>query len=75
MRFMALTGGRASGKSTVRRLLREALSPVVIFDSDAAVLPANPLLAQRDLPGARTYGRTGRPRCGMFHADRPEVIG
>lgn len=75
MRFMALTGGRASGKSTVRRLLREALSPVVIFDSDAAVLPANPLLAQRDFSGARTYGRTGRPRCGMFHADRPEVIG
>ncbi len=37
MRVMALTGGIASGKSTVCRLLRECLSSVVIFDSDAAV--------------------------------------
>jgi transcription termination factor Rho len=37
MRVMALTGGIASGKSTVCRLLRETLSSVVIFDSDAAV--------------------------------------
>ncbi|MCF7732298.1 MAG: transcription termination factor Rho [Akkermansiaceae bacterium] len=37
MRVMALTGGVASGKSTVCRLLRETLSSVVIFDSDAAV--------------------------------------
>ena len=37
MRVMALTGGIASGKSTVCRLLRECLPAVVIFDSDAAV--------------------------------------
>lgn len=37
MRVMALTGGIASGKSTVCRLLRECLPTVVIFDSDAAV--------------------------------------
>jgi transcription termination factor Rho len=37
MRVMALTGGIASGKSTVCRLLRECLPSVVIFDSDAAV--------------------------------------
>jgi len=36
MRVMALTGGIASGKSTVCRLLRECLSSVVIFDCDAA---------------------------------------
>ena len=75
MRFMAHTGGRASGKSTVCRLLREALSPVVIFDSDAAVLPANLLQAQRDFFGAHTYERTDKPRGQMFHTDWPEVIG
>ena len=37
MRVMALTGGIASGKSTVCRLLRECLPSVVIFDCDAAV--------------------------------------
>ena len=37
MRVMALTGGIASGKSTVCRLLREYLPSLVIFDSDAAV--------------------------------------
>nr|MCU0781320.1 dephospho-CoA kinase [Akkermansiaceae bacterium] len=37
MRVMALTGGIASGKSTVCRLMREVLSTVVVFDSDAAV--------------------------------------
>jgi transcription termination factor Rho len=37
MRVMALTGGIASGKSTVCRLLRECLPTVVIFDCDAAV--------------------------------------
>ncbi|MEO8614760.1 MAG: dephospho-CoA kinase, partial [Luteolibacter sp.] len=34
---MALTGGIASGKSTVCRLLREWLPEIVIFDCDAAV--------------------------------------
>jgi transcription termination factor Rho len=34
---MALTGGIASGKSTVCRLLREYLPSLVIFDCDAAV--------------------------------------
>jgi transcription termination factor Rho len=34
---MALTGGIASGKSTVCRVLREYLPAVVIFDCDAAV--------------------------------------
>jgi ABC-type proline/glycine betaine transport system permease subunit len=33
MRVMALTGGIASGKSTVCRLLREYLPSLVIFDS------------------------------------------
>jgi transcription termination factor Rho len=37
MRVMALTGGIASGKSTVCRVLREFLPSVVIFDCDAAV--------------------------------------
>jgi transcription termination factor Rho len=37
MQVMALTGGIASGKSTVCRLLREWLPGVVIFDCDAAV--------------------------------------
>lgn len=37
MRVMALTGGIASGKSTVCRLLREYMPAVVIFDCDAAV--------------------------------------
>ena len=37
MRVMALTGGIASGKSTVCRLLREHLPSLVIFDCDTAV--------------------------------------
>ncbi len=37
MQVMVLTGGIASGKSTVCELLREVLPGVVIFDSDAAV--------------------------------------
>jgi len=37
MQVMALTGGIASGKSTVCRLLGELLPGTVIFDSDAAV--------------------------------------
>lgn len=37
MRVMALTGGVASGKSTVCRLLREHLPGVEIFDCDANV--------------------------------------
>jgi transcription termination factor Rho len=37
MQVMALTGGIASGKSTVCRVLREYLPAVVIFDCDAAV--------------------------------------
>jgi transcription termination factor Rho len=37
MRVMALTGGIASGKSTVGRFLREWLPSVEIFDCDAAV--------------------------------------
>lgn len=37
MQVMALTGGIASGKSTVCRVLREFLPGVVIFDCDAAV--------------------------------------
>lgn len=37
MRAMALTGGIASGKSTVCRLLLELLPSVVIYDCDAAV--------------------------------------
>ncbi len=37
MRTMTLTGGIASGKSTVCRLLREFLPQIVIFDCDSAV--------------------------------------
>ena len=37
MRVMALTGGIASGKSTVCRMLREYLPDIVIFDCDEAV--------------------------------------
>ena len=37
MHIMALTGGIASGKSTVCRLLGEWLSSIAIFDCDAAV--------------------------------------
>lgn len=37
MHTMALTGGMASGKSTVCRLLRECISEVEIFDCDARV--------------------------------------
>ena len=37
MRVMALTGGIASGKSTVCRLLRETLPGIALFDCDAAV--------------------------------------
>jgi hypothetical protein len=48
MRVMALTGGIASGKSTVCRGLREFLPSVVIFDCDTAVhrlLEADPEVA------------------------------
>jgi transcription termination factor Rho len=48
MQMMALTGGIASGKSTVCRLLAEHLPSLVIFDCDAAVhnlLDANPEVA------------------------------
>ena len=48
MRVMALTGGIASGKSTVCRVLREFLPSVVIFDCDTAVhrlLEADPEVA------------------------------
>jgi transcription termination factor Rho len=37
MQVMALTGGIASGKSTVCRFLREFLPSIVIFDCDSAV--------------------------------------
>ena len=37
MQVMALTGGIASGKSTVCRFLKEFLPEIVIFDCDAAV--------------------------------------
>ena len=37
MRVLALTGGIASGKSTVCRMLREWLPSIVIFDCDEAV--------------------------------------
>lgn len=49
MRVMALTGGIASGKSTVCRVLREFVPSVVIFDCDMAVhrmLEADPEVAR-----------------------------
>jgi transcription termination factor Rho len=48
MQVMALTGGIASGKSTVCRVLREFLPSIIIFDCDAAVhrmLEADPEVA------------------------------
>ncbi len=50
MRVMALTGGIASGKSTVCRLLRQWLPGVEIFDCDAAVhslLESDPEVAEQ----------------------------
>ena len=50
MKSIALTGGIASGKSTVCRLLREWLPGVAIFDCDAAVhqlLESDPEVAAR----------------------------
>ncbi|NQX00057.1 transcription termination factor Rho [bacterium] len=50
MRIMALTGGIASGKSTVCRMLAEWLPSLVIFDCDAAVhalLESDPEVAAR----------------------------
>ena len=49
MRVMALTGGIASGKSTVCRLLCEWLPAIAIFDCDEAVhrlLEADPAVAE-----------------------------
>ncbi len=49
MRVMALTGGIASGKSTVCRLLREWLPAIAIFDCDEAVnrlLESDPAVAE-----------------------------
>ncbi len=57
MRVTALTGGIASGKSTVCRLLGEWLPSVVIFDCDASVhriLESDPEVATRV---AEVFGR------------------
>jgi transcription termination factor Rho len=66
MRVAVLTGGIASGKSTVCRLLREWLPAVVIFDCDAAVhglLEADPgvAVAIGDAFGAQALDGHGRP--------------
>jgi transcription termination factor Rho len=49
MRIFALTGGIASGKSTVCRLLRELCPAVTIFDCDAATrrLHSNPAVVEQ----------------------------
>ena len=65
MRVMALTGGIASGKSTVCRVLREFLPSIVIFDCDAAVhrmLEADPEVAAiiREAFGAQACDAQGR---------------
>jgi transcription termination factor Rho len=62
---MALTGGIASGKSTVCRLLGEWLPSVVIFDCDAAVhriLESDPEAAARlaELFGGEVLDAKGR---------------
>jgi transcription termination factor Rho len=65
MQVMVLTGGIASGKSTVCRLLREWLPGVVIFDSDESVhrmLESDPDLAHRiaSVFGGAAIGPEGR---------------
>ena len=65
MRVMALTGGIASGKSTVCRVLREFLPSVVIFDCDVAVhrlLEADPEVAAfvSEVFGDRALDAEGR---------------
>ncbi|MGL4400031.1 MAG: dephospho-CoA kinase, partial [Luteolibacter sp.] len=65
MKIIALTGGIASGKSTVCRLLGEWLPSVVIFDCDAAVhriLDSDPGVAARvaDVFGGEVLDVAGR---------------
>ncbi|MDP3851546.1 MAG: transcription termination factor Rho [Luteolibacter sp.] len=65
MQVMALTGGIASGKSTVCRFLREFLPSIVIFDCDTAVhrmLDGDPEVAGiiRDAFGDQALDAQGR---------------
>jgi transcription termination factor Rho len=65
MTSIALTGGIASGKSTVCRLLREWLPRVAIFDCDAAVhqlLDADPQVAARVAEAFGAVALDGRGR-------------
>jgi transcription termination factor Rho len=65
MTSIALTGGIASGKSTVCRLLREWLPAVAIFDCDAAVhqlLDADPQVAARVAEAFGAVALDGRGR-------------
>jgi transcription termination factor Rho len=66
MRTLVLTGGIASGKSTICRLLREWMPAVVIFDCDAAVhrlldSDAGVAAAVGEAFGAQALDRHGRP--------------
>ena len=71
MRVMVLTGGIASGKSTVCRLLREWLPGLVIFDADDAVhrmLDSDRALAAQVAAefGADALGADGKVKRGYL---------
>lgn len=71
MKSIALTGGIASGKSTVCRLLREWLPAVAIFDCDAAVhqlLESDPEVAVRvaEVFGSEALDARGRVDRGFL---------
>jgi transcription termination factor Rho len=66
MRAVVLTGGIASGKSTICRLLREWMPAVVIFDCDASVhrlldSDARVAAAVGEAFGVQALDRHGRP--------------
>jgi transcription termination factor Rho len=66
MRAVVLTGGIASGKSTICRLLREWMPAVVIFDCDASVhrlldSDAGVAAAVGEAFGVQALDRHGRP--------------
>jgi dephospho-CoA kinase len=76
MRVMALTGGIASGKSTVCRLLREWLPTVVIFDCDEAVyrISRNSTASGEILPEMRLGSRRGGAHGGRILRVFPQSL-
>ncbi len=77
MRVLALTGGIASGKSTVCRLFRELMPDVLIFDSDETV--RNLLDHDTEVAGAISgiFGSGALDGAGKVNRDflRGEVFG